>query len=419
MARALGDEGSTIVVIGAGVIGLAIAFRLVREYEDVLLIDRAEPGMGCSFGNVGHIATEQIFPLASPSTVVNAPRLFMRRDRPLSVRRQYALRILPWLARFIWASRRSAFADGTAALASLQCVAMESLHELCTDADIASLLHRRGHLILVENERSVAAAKRQLHALAAHNVAVEWRSPNQVGALVPELKKGIAGGIYAAGTGHVSDPFKVCEGLFDAFAAAGGRFLKEEVRAVESGSGGRFELVLTDGKVTSQRVVIAAGAWSRSLALQTGFDVPLETERGYHVTAQGWHGAFDIAIASFERMIIMTPLEPGLRVTGFVEFGGLELPPAPARFATLKQHLRELLPDADMPNQSEWMGFRPSLCDHLPVISRCPDNENLLYAFGHQHLGLTLAGVTADAILSLIAGREASVDLRPFRIDRF
>ncbi|MFT7319337.1 NAD(P)/FAD-dependent oxidoreductase [Congregibacter sp.] len=407
-----------IVIIGAGVIGLSIAFRLARVYPNVVLIDRGEPGMACSYGNAGHIATEQVFPLASPATLIKAPRLMLGKNRPLSVRREYARHILPWLTRFAWASRPSAFKRGTEALSSLQMAAMTSLTTLCADAGVPEQLQQRGHLVLVESPQLAAAAKAQLQSMAQHGIAADWLDTPQVAEIAPELTSNI-GAIRVHNSGHVTDPLKLSRGLLEAFIQAGGRVLRDEVQNINRRADGDVQLQLSSSELAAQRVVIAAGAWSRTLAAQTGFDVPLDTERGYHVVANGWRGKFDIAIASLDRMTIMTPLQGGLRITGFVEFGGLELPPSPARLATLNRHLSELLPDSDMPARSEWMGFRPSLPDHLPVIGRCPDSAKLFYAFGHQHLGLTLAGVTADAVASLMSGTRPEIDLSPFRIDRF
>lgn len=412
------QDTPSIVVIGAGVIGLSIAFRLAQRFPNVVLIDRDEPGMACSYGNAGHIATEQVFPLASPSTLIKAPGIMLDRNRSLSVRAGYATRILPWLSRFAWASRPSAFRRGTTALAGLQRLAMNSLAALCADAGISGQIHRRGHLILVESPRLEAAAKAQLQAMSHHDIRAEWFTARQVADIAPELTTGI-GAIRVHDTGHVGDPLQVSRGLLKAFIDAGGKVRRDEVQRIERHDGGDVTLHLCAGELAAERVVIAAGAWSRSLAAQTGFNVPLDTERGYHVVADGWRGKFDIGIASLDRMTIMTPLSGGLRITGFVEFGGLDLPPSPDRLATLNRHLSELLPGSDMPQRSEWMGFRPSLPDHLPVIGRCPGDARLFYAFGHQHLGLTLAGVTADAIASLMTDSPTEIDLSPFRIDRF
>jgi len=410
--------GSPIIVVGAGVVGLATAFRLALHFPQVLLIDRNDVGMAASYGNAGHIATEQLFPLASPATLLNAPRLLLHRDGPLSIPASYARQITPWLLRFAWASRPSAFRRGTAALSSLQAAAVDSLATLFEDARIPGQLHRRGHLILVEHARNVATAHAQLRNLTDHGIDATWVDSDEVARRAPGIRAN-CGAIHVRDTAHVGDPLAISQGLLQAFLAAGGRFLRDEVRAIERHSADTILLRLSSDELTAGHIVIAAGAWSRPLAAQTGHDVPLDTERGYHVMIRGWRSPLDIAVASLERMTIMTPLDCGLRMTGFVELGGLEGPPTPRRLAALHRHISELLPEAPRQHREEWLGFRPSLPDHLPVLGSCPDDARIIYAFGHQHLGLTLAGVTADIVLALALGEAPGVDLAPFRIDRF
>ncbi len=412
------DEQLPTVIVGAGIIGLAVAFRLAQALPGVVLVERGEPGMGCSFGNAGHIATEQVFPLASPETVLNAPRLMLAKNRPLSVRPAYALEALPWLARFVWASRPSAYRRGTAALTSLQRRALPAFESLCEDAGVPQQVNARGHLVLVEDDALRRAAERQLTRMLEHGIDAVWLETDRVREIAPELAPNI-GAINVRDSGHVGDPLAICRGLLGAFVSAGGRLVQDEVRQIERSGRGRYRLLFADNELEAAHVVVCAGAWSKELARQAGFDVPLDTERGYHVQANGWRGAFDVAVASLDRMTIMTPLDGGLRITGFVEFGGLEQPPSPARLKTLNRHLSELLPNSDLNDRSEWMGFRPSMPDHLPVIGSSPDDPKLIFAFGHQHLGLTLAGVTADVVASLATTGESDIDLTPFRVDRF
>ena len=169
----------------------------------------------------------------------------------------------------------------------------------------------------------------------------------------------------------------------------------------------------------AKHLVLSCGAWSKTLAAQLGYAVPLDTERGYQITLPGIYPRFNIPVASFERNVIMTPMSAGLRMTGTVEFGGMQLPPDPTRFALLKRHMNALAANIPTDNMTTWMGFRPSLPDHLPVLGRVPDGRNLFFAFGHQHLGLTLCGVTARIIAAQIMGREAEINLAPFSPDRF
>ncbi|MBC8023151.1 MAG: FAD-dependent oxidoreductase [Burkholderiales bacterium] len=408
-----------VLVVGAGVIGLACAFRIAREGRRVILVDREAPGRGASFGNAGHIATEQIFPLASPEVVRDTLRYLLDRESALRIRPAYALRILPWLVRFAWAARRSSFERGVAAIAALQQTAREELAELMAMAGASRLVHVDGHLVLVERAQSLAAAKSEVELMAAHGVRADWLAPAEVRVLAPEIVAPIEGAWRFSGTGHVDDPYAVSTALADAFREAGGEILQAEVTTIE-GRGEQFVARASGGReIDASHVVLACGAWSKPLASRLGYDVPLDTERGYHITLPRAFPAFRIPVASFERKVIMTPMTAGLRMTGTVEFGGLRLAPDPNRFTILKRHLAALAPSLPAQGLTTWIGFRPSLPDHLPVLGRVPDGRNLFFAFGHQHLGLTLAGVTARIIADQVAGRDPAIDLRPYSPARF
>ena len=408
-----------VLVVGAGVVGLACAFRIAREGRRVTLVDRAEPGRGTSFGNAGHIATEQVFPLASPAVVRGALRYLLDPESPLRIRPAYALSILPWLARFAWAARRSAFERGVAALSALQASAAADLARLLEDAGERSLLHLDGHLVIVEGAASVPRAEAEAALAAAHGIPVEWISAEETRGFAPEIAVPLQGAWRYRATGHVDDPFAVSRALEAAFRAAGGEVVQAEVVSIESGAQGFTARSREGPSLAGRQVVLACGAWSRPLARSVGFAVPLDTERGYHVTLPRAFPSFRIPVASFDRKAIMTPMTSGLRMTGTVEFGGLELPPDPGRFAMLERNLRALVPSLPREGMTTWMGYRPSLPDHLPVIGRAPDGRELYFAFGHQHLGLTLAGVTARIIADVVAGRDPGIDLAPFRVDRF
>jgi D-hydroxyproline dehydrogenase len=409
----------TVLVIGAGVVGLGCAFRLAREGRRVLLVDRDAPGRGASFGNAGHIATEQVFPLASPQVVRGAFRYLLDRESPLRIRPAYALRIAPWLLRFAWAARRTTFERGTAALRSLLATAREDLAELAALAGVPHLVHGDGHLVLVERPESLEASNAEVALLREQGVEADWLSPAEVKAAVPELEARVEGAWKYRGTGHVEDPYAVSQALEQAFRNAGGAFLQSEITGIES-RGERFVArTRTGSDLDAEQLVIAAGAWSGPLVAGLGYRVPLDTERGYHVTLPKAFPRFRIPVASFERKVIMTPMSVGLRMTGTVEFGGLQLPPDARRFAMLERHMKALAPSLPTEGLTTWMGYRPSLPDHLPVLGRVPDGREIFFAFGHQHLGLTLAGVTARVLANQVMGREPGIDLAPFSPARF
>jgi D-amino-acid dehydrogenase len=412
-------QPARVLVVGAGVIGLACALRIAREGLRVVVMDRDEPGRGTSFGNAGHIATEQVFPLASPEVVRGSLRYLLDRESPLRIRPTYALSILPWLLRFAWASRRASFERGTAAIVSLQRSARRDLADLLSMAGAPQLVHADGHLVIVERRENLAASKAEVELMRAQGVDVDWIDAGAVRALVPELAAPVQGAWRFKNSGHVDDPFAVSRALEAGIRAAGGEILQREIVDVAALANGFEARAKTGEQIGGTHLVLAAGAWSRPFAAKLGYDVPLDTERGYHVTLPKAFPAFRIPVASFDRKVIMTPMTAGLRMTGTVEFGGLALPPDPNRFAMLERHLAALVPSIPKEGFTTWMGYRPSLPDHLPVLGRAPDGRNLFFAFGHQHLGLTLAGVTARLLADLVRNRRADIDLVPFSPLRF
>ena len=348
-----------------------------------------------------------------------ALRYLLDRRSPLRIRPAYALQILPWLARFAWASRRASFERGVAAISALQETARKDLAELLGLAGAPRLVHLDGHLVLVEHADSIPAAKAEVALMGEHGVRAEWLSPSEVKAMAPEIAAPIEGAWRFVGTGHVDDPYAVSRALEDALRAVGGEVVQAEIAAIES-HGERFTARASSGQsFDATHVILACGAWSKPLAAGLGYKVPLDTERGYHISLPTAFPAFRVPVASFERKVIMTPMTSGVRMTGTVEFGGLRLPPDPHRFALLERHLTALAPSLPAQAMTKWMGFRPSLPDHLPVLGRVPDGRNLFFAFGHQHLGLTLAGVTARIVADVVARRDPGIDLTPYSPARF
>jgi D-amino-acid dehydrogenase len=406
----------------------ACAFRLAQAGRKVMLLDADQVGMGASFGNAGHIATEQLFPLASAEVIRSSWRYLLKADSPLRLRLGYLLPILPWLARFVWAARTPAFARGVAALLALQQSARTDLAQLLGDAQLRSLLHLDGHLEVWESAAGRHSALTQARRLRPYGIESLPVTADVLRQRVPALSAQVQGGVHYPDSGHVDDPHAVCTGLAQGVRRLGGLVRQGRVERLQTDASQHVTLTLQDGStLRAQRVLVCAGAWSRPLAASLGYRVPLDTERGYHLTIP--HADTDagvarrapltLPIASSERKVIMTPMAMGLRITGTVEFGGLHLPPDPRRYELLKHHLQALLPGTDTAAASTWMGFRPSLPDHLPVLGVAPRHANVFFAFGHQHLGLTLAGVTARIIGEVMLGRRSPVDLAPYGIGRF
>lgn len=419
---------SDIIVVGAGLVGAACAARLAHAGREVLLLDMQSPGLGASFGNAGHVATEQLIPLANPQVIRDSWRYLVDADSPLRLRLGYLLPILPWLTRFVLAARPGVLARGVAALMALQRTSSDDLRELLDQCGIGHLLSLDGYLRVWEGDAGALAARRQAAELAHYGIRSDVLSAQAVRAEAPALSADVAGALCYPDTGHVADPHAVCTGLVDALRRMSGRVQQATVLELYQQGEGPVRLTQQHGPALHARqVLVCAGAWSRPMVRSLGYRVPLDTERGYHITvpwpAPGEPGAGVILmrrpIASTERSVIMTPMSVGLRMTGTVEFGGMQLPPDPTRYALLRRQMQALVPGIELDAASTWMGFRPSLPDHLPVLGAAPRHRGVFFAFGHQHLGLTLCGVTARILCDLMLGKPAGPDLSAYRIDRF
>ncbi len=419
---------SDTIVVGAGLVGAACAVRLADAGREVLLLDMQSPGLGASFGNAGHVATEQLIPLANPQAIRDSWRYLVDADSPLRLRLAYLLPILPWLTRFVLAARPSALARGVAALMALQQTSRDELRELMHACGIGHLLSLDGYLRVWESDAGARAAQRQAAELAQYGIRSDRLPAQAVRAEAPALSADVVGALCYPDTGHVADPHAVCTGMVDALGRMAGRVQRARVLELYQEGDGPVRLTQQHGPALHARqVLVCAGAWSRPLARSLGYRVPLDTERGYHITVP-WPGAGEPGagaitmrrpIASTERNVIMTPMSVGLRMTGTVEFGGLQLPPDPSRYALLRRQMQALIPGIGLDAASTWMGFRPSLPDHLPVIGAAPRHRGVFFAFGHQHLGLTLCGVTARMVCDLMHGAAGGPDLSAYRIDRF
>ena len=412
-------EEAEIVIVGGGVIGLACALRLASDGAEVLLIDRDEPGMGCSRGNAAHIATELIFPLASPQSLRALPYFLFNANSPLVIDPGYAVQAAPWLLRFAKSSLPHRYRRGVTALTSIQSIAAEEISSLLHAAGAGNLLHRRGHLMLVEDAASKSRAKQQCLDAAPHGIRTEWKDASEVMEMAPDVTRNIAGAVYYPDTGHTADPLSVSRKLLDAFVKKGGRVVQDRIDTASPQSTAGFQLQGTTRRYKAAKLIIAAGAWSHHLSRQLGCPAPLEAERGYNISLSDYQPKMSVPVSSFERNVIMTPIDKSLRITGFVEFAGLKKPANQANIEKLKTHLKALVPQIDLSNATSWLGHRPSLPDYLPVISKTRKCKNLYFAFGHQHLGLTLAGATASMMSAMVNDKEGPIDAAPFSIDRF
>ena len=408
------------VVVGAGIIGTSIAFRLRQQGHDVLLLDRQAVAAGASRGNAGACAYSDILPLACPGIIRQAPSWLLDPLGPLSIPPAYLPRIAPWLWRFWRASQPHRVAASTRAQAALMQLAAQAMPRLVSDVGARGQLHTDGNLHLYESLAELAASQLGWQVRAGHGIVFEHLQGAQaIAAWQPGLSKAIVAATWVPGWQRIDDPQRLCEQVAAAFVDAGGRLRRGQVVALQPTSNG-IGLQLEGGHtLQAHQVVIAAGAWSHRLARSLGHRIPLETERGYNTTLPP--GAFELRrqLTFGGHGFVITPIAGGVRVGGAVELGGLEAAPNYRRAQALLGKAQRFLPGLKTEGGTPWMGFRPSLPDSLPAIGPAPGEPRVLYAFGHGHLGLTQSAATAELVAGMAAGEPARLDLQPFSAARF
>jgi D-hydroxyproline dehydrogenase len=409
-------EVTELAVIGAGVIGLTIALELVETGHEVVLVDPGQPGMGASYGNAGTIAGYATSPVGTPEVLRSLPSLLFSTTSPLAIRHRSLPGLMPWLLRFLWQSLPTATEQNARAIAALLVDASERWDDLALRVSGAGILQRRGCLYLYETPEAFAAAGVEMDKRRALGVAVELVGSEQLTELEPGLPAGMGGAAYFTGATFLDDPGRMM-GLIAASVLTKARHLNARAERLTRGLDG----VVIEGPglhLHARKVVIAAGAHSRPLARQVGDRIPLDTERGYHVEWDMEKPLLSRPTCPTSRGFYFCPMAGRLRVAGTVELGGLTLPPSPHRVRKLIDGARAFFPDLGEPDR-DWMGFRPSLPDSLPVIGASRGGTDVIHAFGHGHLGVTMAPVTARIVGDLIKGKSPPLDIAPYRPGRF
>ncbi|AUG08153.1 FAD-binding oxidoreductase [Pseudomonas sp. S09G 359] len=415
-------ERADIAVVGAGIIGVACALQLARQGRQVVVIDQQPPGMGASYGNAGHLATEQVFPIADVSILKRLPAMLIDPMGPLRLDWRYLPRALPWFIRLLLNLQPARYRQTVAGLRALNETSLGAWQRLLHSIQRPALLREDGSLLVFERANSRAAIDALQQRMQQQNVPVDFWSAEAIRKVAPQLSEQIRGGLFFPSTGHFLDPYTALCELVTAAKASGVEFVQRQVLDARVADLG-VTLVTDQGLFAANQVLIACGAHSAKLtAALTGNNVPLDTERGYHLMLPHEQQRLPFAVTSLERKFIMTPMAGGLRLAGTVEFAGLKRPANMDRAWQLhrlsKGLFREELSTEDA---TPWMGFRPSLPDSLPIIDRVCDGKVLL-AFGHQHLGLTQAAVTAEMIGHLAetgTGEPGLPSVHPYRLERF
>jgi len=389
-----------MIVIGGGVIGMTIAWRLKKAGHEVALIEPDEPGMGASYGNAGVIADYATIPVGTPDVLRALPDLLFNPESPLSVPPKAIPGLIPWLAQFLYQSLPRQSASNAKALGLLVHDASRLWHELAQEIGALQHLRQRGCLYLYESKKAFEASRSDERMRRDNGVHLEILSSAQVRELEPGLRPFEGGGHYFPGASNIDDPGAVMKLLARALRERGVVFHPTRALSVDA-RGQNIRVLCETMTLRARKVIIAAGAHSRALARSVGEKVPLDTERGYHLEYDMGDLPITRPVGFAKRGFYACPMAGRLRIAGTVELGGLSLPASAHRLKMLERNAKTLFPDLDKPVRT-WLGFRPSLPNSLPVIRPARQNRNVILAFGHGHLGLTLAPATAIQVDALV-----------------
>lgn len=399
----------SVLVIGGGIVGLSSALSLRARGFAVVLLDDAPERPPASWGNVGHVAVEQVEPMASWRMALQIPKRLTMFGGPVGFPPAAIATWLPFGLRLLAAGSPARFARGKQALGGLLAPALAAWRRRAEAIGAPDLLRETGHIVAWESGATAARGRRALAQPASNAVSCHDLAPEQRARLVGAVARPIVDAMRYEGTASVADPGAVLEAMRAAFVAAGGR--------IETGVAGP-ETIARSG---TDLVVVTAGVRSAALMAPLGHRVPIVAERGYHIQSASarWRWPSDLPPVVFEdRAVVVSGFSSGVRATSFVEFSRHDAPPDPRKWDRLRHHVAELgIPFGD--DVTTWWGSRPTLPDYLPAIGRSTKDPRVLYAFGHQHLGLTLGPITGEIVAQLATEEAPAVDLSAFAVERF
>jgi D-hydroxyproline dehydrogenase len=406
-----------IGIIGAGIQGISNALFLQKKGFNVTIFDREEPGSpAASYGNAGHFSPYASVPINRPDVLTDVPAMLFNSSGPLALKWNYVSKMIPWFWQFIKNCSTKNMMHTAKNMHQILDLALPAYDELFDEIDLEGLVEKKG-ILYIWNEQSLKSRELEIKVRNELGVDQQVVTPKEIHDLEPNIKPFYHGGVYYRYGRHARNPKKILLKLFELFLKKGGKFLKMNVKDINFD--GDVPILKTETqRLIFDKIVIACGAFSKRLTDSLNEKIPLDTERGYHVHFKDCDHLLSRPVIFQNRGFGITPMEQGLRVVGTVEFGGLKNPLSKARIKNLINNAKYML--GDLPeHEDEWLGFRPSMPDFLPVIGPSKNHKNVFYCFGHHHLGWTLGPISGKIISGMIAEENTNLNLQPYSSFRF
>ena len=404
-------------IVGAGIQGISNALFLQKKGFDVTIFDRENPGSPvASYGNAGHFSPYASLSLNRTDILLDVPAMLMSSTGPLALKWNYVPKMIPWFMKFIMNTSKNKMMHTAKNMHQILDLALPAYDELFDEVDIEGLVENKG-ILYIWNDQDLKSRELEINVRKELGVQQQLVNKKEIHDLEPNIKPFYHAGVYYPYARHARNPKKILLKFFDLFLKKGGQFKKTEVKSIDFQDEQPILKTDTD-KFLFDKLVIACGAFSKKLTDNLDEKIPLDTERGYHVHFKDCDHLLQRPVIFSNRGFGITPMEQGLRVVGTVEFGGLKNPLSKSRIKNLINNAKYML--GDLPDhEDEWLGFRPTLPDFLPVMGPSKNHKNVFYCFGHHHLGWTLGPISGKIVSGMIAKENTNLNLAPYSSTRF
>ena len=407
----------SVGIVGAGIQGVCAGLKKKKKGIPVTIFDKQEPGMMASYGNAGHFSPYAVLQLNRPDVIYDVPKMLLSSSGPLALKWNYIPKMLPWIFKYLKSSTKKNMMHTAKYMHQILNLSLDAYDDMFKEIDTTNLVERKGIIYVWTNKNKKS---RELEIKIRDDLGVKQKlvSKEEILDLEPNLNPVFDAGAYYDYAYHARDPHGILKKLFDLFIKKGGRFQKSEVKDIRQTDDNNSEIVTSEKNYNFEKIVLACGAFSKYFTDKLGENIPLDTERGYHVHFESMEHLISRPVIFLDRGFGMTPMNQGLRAVGTVELGGLKNPISKKRIDYIVKCAKELLPQLKE-HKDEWLGFRPTLPDFLPVIGPSSKFKNIIYSFGHQHLGWTLGAITGKIVSGIISGENTNLDLQPYSSKRF
>ena len=411
----------SVGVIGSGIQGVCTGLQLIKKGIPVTIFDQHDPlsteFKPASYGNAGHFSPYAVIQFNRPDVLYDVPKMLLSSYGPLSLKWNYIPKMFNWFLHYIKNCNQKSMLHTAKYMHQILSLSNNAYDEIFQEIDTNGLLEKKG-IIYVWTNKNLKSRKLEIKVRNDLGIEQKLLTQKQILELEPNLNPVFDAGVIYENAMHARDPHGILKKIFKLYLERGGKFIQAHVKSLEQTNVHETVIRSENDEYKFEKTVIASGAFSKKLTDQLGENIPLDTERGYHVHFKNKDNLISRPVIFLDRGFGMTPMKQGLRAVGTVELGGLENPPSKKRIEYITNCAKELLPQLGQ-HEDEWLGFRPTLPDFLPIMGPSLKNKNIIYAFGHHHLGWTLGAVTGKIVSGIVAGDKTNLDLSPYSSKRF